>query len=252
MNRILITSALSIGLFASIGNADPTPGTVTLWIQPAGGGNSLHLIPWETARIQLWMNYSAPLDGEERLMVGMDAGLQEDPVSPVGDFEVIGFNDYGLWPISNTFFRFSRGQLDEAPHDGAPDITGVGNIDFYQFQGRVTPPFTNQTGLPPNLGDILLDEIIIRSVWLNDPPGSRVYFAGGAEAPSWFEQYFYEHDPSSSVEYAFNLGTGIDSSNPIYIHISGIPEPGSLVLVMAGAVGLIVLGRRREVIHGDR
>ena len=239
MKRVVLV-ALSVALFAGVASAQTPQGTTALWIQPVGGGNQINLAVSETAIIQLWMNYSAPADGNERLMIGMDAQLDHRDVQGI-NFEVTGFNSQGPWPIAGTFFRFSRGQLDEAPHDAIPDITGVGNVDFYQFQGTVNPPFTNQTGLPPNLGDILLDEIIIHGVSDSLTVSNRVIFAPDPLAPSWFEQYFYEHDPAAFIEYGFNLGTGVDKKNPVYVHVT--PEPASLALLAFG--GLAAIRRRR-------
>lgn len=244
MKRVVLF-ALSVALFAGVASATE-PGSASLWIQPVGGGNQINLLESETAVIQLWMNYSAPTDGEERLNIGMDAQLDYRLLQGI-NFEVVGFNgpgpadEYGPWPIAGSFYTKSRGQLDEAPFDGIPDYTGVGNLTWYQYQGTVTPPYTNQTGLPPNLGNILLDEIIIHGVSDSGTVSNRVIFISGLKAPSWFENTFY-HGVFSPVEYPFNLGTGISKNNPVYVHVS-IPEPASLALLAFG--GLAAIRRRR-------
>ncbi|GAG50384.1 unnamed protein product, partial [marine sediment metagenome] len=157
---VLVAASGAVLLGAGVANAEIAPGTAALWIQTPGGGDTINLLISETAVIQLWMEYTAPLDGESRLMVGMDAGL-EHLILDGHDFEVVGFGDFGPWGVGSTFYRYSRGLLDEAPHDGVPDYTGVGNLSYYRFIGNVLPPYTETTGLPPNQGAILLDEIII-------------------------------------------------------------------------------------------
>jgi hypothetical protein len=239
MKRVVLF-ALSVALFASVASAQTVPGTAEVWIQPVGGGNQIDILESETAIIQLWMNYTAPADGEERLMLGMDAQLDHRDAQGI-NFEVVGFNTQGPWGINGTFFTKSRGQLDEAPFDDVPDYTGVGNLDWYQYQGTVTPPYSNQTGLPPNLGAILLDEIIIHGVTDSGTISNRVIFATGLKAPSWFEGTFYE-GVASPLEYPFNLGTGINKANPVYVHVS-VPEPASLALLAFG--GLAAIRRRR-------
>ena len=246
MKRVVLF-ALSVALFAGVASAQTMPGTAEVWIQPVGGGNQIDILESETAVIQLWMNYTAPSDGEERLMLGMDAQLDHRDAQGI-NFEVVGFNgpgatadEYGPWGIGGTFFTKSRGQLDEATFDGVPDYTGVGNLDWYQYQGTVTPPYSNQTGLAPNGGAILLDELIIHGVTDSGTISNRVIFATGLFAPTWFEGTFYE-GVTSPLEYGFNYGTGVNKANPVYVHVS-IPEPASLALLAFG--GLAAIRRRR-------
>jgi len=181
----------------------------------------------ETAVIQLWMEYAGADDGKTRLMIGMDAALNH-PITEGQDFEVVGFNDFGPWPISDTFYRKSRGQLDEAPADGIPDYTGVGNINWYQFQGTVKPPFTTETGLLPADVPVLLDEIVIQGV-SESVTGNTVLFAAGFATASYFENVFYgEGSAFSEAEFAFGLG------DPGAL---GRPARPFLVTVVAGGEG---------------
>jgi len=245
MKRVVLV-ALSVALFAGVASAQTPQGTTSLWIQPVGGGNQINLAVSETAIIQLWMNYSAPADGNERLMIGMDAQLDHRDVQGI-NFEVTGFNPQGPWGVGGTFYRFSRGQIDESPPDNIVDdgYTGVGNVDYYQFQGTVNPigdpPYTMQTGLLPNQGDILLDEIIIHGASDSGTVSNRVIFAPDPLTPSWFEAYFYEGTYSYFTEYGFDMGTGINKNNPVYVHVT--PEPASLALLAFG--GLAAIRRRR-------
>jgi hypothetical protein len=243
MKRVVL-AVISVALFAGVANAVPPidPGSADVWIQTPGGGNLLNLIISETGVIQLWMDYTAPLDGESRLMVGMDAGLQQLPAAPDEDIEVVGFIGHGPWGVGDTFYRYSRGQLDEAPHDGTPDYTGVGNINYYMFIGVADPPYTESTGLLPNGGAFILDEIIIHGVSDTFSTKNRVFFMSGLKAPSWFETTFYEGTKVGTMEYDLLLGTGVNKKNPVYVHVS-IPEPGTLALLAFG--GLAAIRRRR-------
>ena len=252
MKRVVLF-ALSVALFAGVASAQDV-GTADVWIQPVGGGNQINILESETAIIQLWMNYSAPVDTypDERLLLGMDAQLDHRDAQGI-NFEVTGFNgpgaadQYGPWGLLNGhdpdgFYVKSRGQLDEAGFDGIPDYTGVGNLDWYQFQGTVAPLYENDRGLQPNLGDILLDEIIIHGVSDCGTEANRVIFAPNEYAPSWFEGYFYNGEYDHNLESLMVLGTGINKVNPIYVHVS-IPEPASLALLAFG--GLAAIRRRR-------
>ena len=244
MKRVVL-AVMSVALLAGVASAQPVidPGSATVWIQAPGGGNTINLIISETGVIQLWMDYTAPVtESVTRLMTGMDAGLQQLPAPPDEDIEVVGFNDYGPWGIGGTLYRFSRGILDESPHDGIPDITGVGNINWYMFIGNVNPPYTMSTGLLPNGGQLLLDEIIIHGVNDTFSTKNRVYFTSGGKAPSWFETTYYGDVSQGSVEHGFVLGTGVNKKNPVYVHVS-VPEPGTLALLAFG--GLAAIRRRR-------
>ncbi|HUU85932.1 MAG TPA: PEP-CTERM sorting domain-containing protein [Phycisphaerae bacterium] len=244
MKRVVLF-ALSVALFAGVANAQTNPGTAMLWIQPAGGGNQINLVESETAVIQLWMNYSSTGTGSlgaEKINIGMDGQLDHLDAAGI-NFEVVGFNSFGPWGVNGTFYTKSHGQLDEAPYDNIPDYTGVGNLDWYQYQGTVTPPYSNQTGLLPNDGNILLDEIIIHGVTDGGSLNNRVFFAGGLFRATWFEHYFYGgSQPDCFKELDFAFGTGANKTAPVYVHVT-VPEPASLALLAFG--GLAVIRRRR-------
>jgi hypothetical protein len=248
MKRVVLV-ALSVALFAGVANAQTDPGTAALWLQLPGGGNEVNILVSETTVFQLWMDYTAPADGQDRLMIGMDALHQMLPDPPDECLEVIGWtgpgvaDEYGPWGHSGTFFTKSRGMIDEAPFDGIPDYTGCGNIDpYYMYIATVFGPYTNLTGLPPNGGAMMLDETIIHGNCDTGTIYNKVFFASGAQAPGWTELTFYGGEQQISPKYAFALGTGINKKNSIRIHVS-IPEPGSLALLAFG--GLAAIRRRR-------
>ena len=240
MKRVVL-AVMSVAVFAGVASGQHTTGTVEVWLQNPDGGNTINLLVSETGIIQLWMDYTAPSDGVWRHLVGGDAGLQQRPVAPDESIEVVDFNDYGPWGLNDTFYRYSRGQLDEAPHDGTPDYTGVGNINNYMFISNVDTPYTTSNGLLPGGGNMLLDEIIIEGIYLNDVP-DKVFFTLGLQAPSWFESYYDTGSFKIEVlEFTASLGTGSGKTNPVYVNV--VPEPGTLALLAFG--GLAVIRRRR-------
>jgi len=276
MKRVVLI-ALSAALFAGVANAQEVPpGTAALWLSTADGGNTCDILVSETCVFQLWMEYTAPVDGHGRLMIGMDALHQMLPDPPDECIEVIGWtgpgpaSEYGPWGINGTFFTKSRGMLDEAPFDGVPDYTGCGNIDpYYMYIATVFGPYDLTTGLPPNASDgpcnppgdydewkiahgypsnlpyaMMLDETIIHCNCDTGTTYNKIFFASGAQAPGWTEITFYHNlmPPAISPKYSFALGTGINKKNAIKIHCS-IPEPGSLALLAFG--GLAAIRRRR-------
>jgi hypothetical protein len=234
MKRVLL-AALSVALL--VGTASAQSNNADLWIQAPDGSDTLNIAVSETGVIQLWMDYYG--SDMDCVMVGMDAIL-EHRITNGQDFEVTGFIDHGPWGIGDTFYRKSRGILDEAPHDGVPDITGPGNLSWYQFQGDVAPPYECpiDRGLLPGGGAILLDEIIIEGTTSTDTATNRVVFGSGTQEPSWYELCEYGCDV---LEYSFNLGTGINKKNALFVHVD-VPEPGSLALLAFGGLALI---RRR-------
>ena len=266
MKRVVLI-ALSVALFASVANAQTVPGTAELWIQAEDGTDLIEMAVSETAIIQLWMEYTAPMDGSERLMVGMDAMLQMKPDPPLECIEVVGWrgpgvtaNEYGPWGINGTFFTKSRGMLDEAPFDGIPDYTGCGNIDpYYMYIATVYGPYDNTTGLPPNaaanatgepggdFGDMvgrpyamLLDEIIIHCNCDTGTTLNKVFFQSGLQTPKFFELTYYSGE-WVQTKYDFLMGTGSEKANALKVHCT--PEPGSLALLAFG--GLAAMRRRR-------
>lgn len=250
MKRVVLI-ALSVALFAGVANAQTVdPGTASLWLTLPGGGNEAYIQVTETMVFQLWMDYTAPADSHARLMIGMDALHQMLPDPPDECIEVVGWtgpgaaDEYGPWGVGGTFFTKSRGMIDEAPFDGVPDYTGCGNIDpYYMYIATVFGPYTTATGLLPNGGAMMLDETIIHGNCDTGTTFNKVFFAAGAQAPTWTEIAFYQGtgDLQISPKYAFALGTGINKKNAIKIHVT--PEPGSLALLAFG--GLAAIRRRR-------
>jgi hypothetical protein len=237
---------MTVALFAGVANGQST---ADLWLQVPGGGNTLSLTVSETGIIQLWMDYTNPT-AEWHSMVGMDALLIQAPAE--SNIEVTGFagpgataDEYGPWSVD--FYTYSRGQLDEAPFDGTPDYTGVNNIEYYMYIGTSDPPYTQTSGLEPDAGAMLLDELIIHGVYNNEDIsgtwgwGDRVFFAGGDFAPSWFEASAYGAWPGTiTAETSFAMGTGSAKANPIFVQV---PEPSTLALLAFG--GLAAIRRRR-------
>jgi hypothetical protein len=273
MKRVVLI-ALSVALFAGVANAQTDPGTANLWLSAVGGGNTIDILVSETTIIQLWMEYTAPLDGASRLMIGMDAMLQMKPDPPAECIEVVGFNgpgpadEYGPWGINGTFFTKSRGMIDESPFDGIPDYTGCGNIDpYYMYIATVYGPYDHTTGLPANAANnatgapvgnydewtvahgypedkpfaMLLDEIIIHGNCDTGTTYNKVFFQSGGQTPKFTELTYYAGE-WVSAPYNFLMGTGSDKPNALKIHVS-IPEPGSLALLAFG--GLAAIRRRR-------
>jgi hypothetical protein len=235
---------MTVALFAGVANGQGS--TADLWLSVPGGGNTLELTVSETGIIQLWLDYTNP-DTDWHLMVGMDAQLIQAPAE--SNIEVTGFagpgaaaDEYGPW---QEFYTVSRSQLDEAPFDGVPDYTGVNNIEYYMYIGGADTPWDSTTGLDPDQGAILLDALIIHGVYNNEDIsgawgwGDRVFFAGGEQAPSWFELSAYGTGVTYA-EFAFSLGTGSAKANPIFVQV---PEPGTLALLAFG--GLAAIRRRR-------
>ena len=245
MKRVLLV-ALSVALFASIANA----GTGTIWLQAPGGEDTINLLVSETAVIQLWMTYAT--DASRYRNVGVLAEL-EHRITNGQNFEAVGFNNSPMMPagLGGTFFLKSRGILDQAPFDGVPDILGVGNLSWYQFQGDVTALPTGGWDATQGLDGsgaeatgLLLDEIIIHGITDGGTSRDRVVF-NATRPPSFFEGDFYGDgliDPGTPVEIFFAMGTGINKKNALFVHVS-IPEPGSLALLAFG--GLAAIRRRR-------
>ena len=253
MYRWVLVSVLSLAFLSGV--ATTAAGPPELWLQAPDGSNTINLLVGETGVIQLWMDYTNPRPAGVFRMFGMDAMLwhREDYGH---DFEVVGFIGHGPWPSDS--FQKSRGILDEGPYEGTPDITGAGNLNWYQMQLDAPIPCATSNGLDPNLGPILLDEIIIRG--LNDTGSSlnRVAFGSGGWAPSFIESVFYGGEPDWTM-YDFVLGTG-GWKNPLYVHVSTpeaiIPAVSQWGLIFMGvlvlAAGAVVLRTRRRTLPASR
>jgi len=204
---------------------DPNPLYINVhkfifWLEDAADGDNVVNVPLNgTGVIQLWMDYTAG-PSETVRYVGGDAGL-DHTFGP--DFEVVGFggpgpaDEYGPWGESpRPLYTAHRGFLDQAPFNGVPDTTGPGNLNDYMHTHTVTPPYDGDCGLLPNLGPILLDEIIIEGTSLSVAP-NEVTFATGEQAPAGFE--ITSNGASWDVdEIDISLGVGA-SGNPLLVNV---------------------------------
>ncbi len=74
---------------------------------------------------------------------------------------------------------------------------------------------------------------------------------GGLLVPLWYAQRGYtEFDPSAPASIVSQIGTlsfsGAGSSTTASLSLTSVPEPGTLLLMTAGILGLGVVGRRRD------
>jgi hypothetical protein len=261
MKRVLLV-ALGVAVLAGAANAQaPHDGTATLHMtfKDTVDPYAVDLLISETAIIQLWVKYEAVTPDMDRIM-GMDM-LFNHRVTEGHDFEVVGFNEVAPFPgasggpaygATGGISRFSRGQIDEAPHDGVVDalFTGVGNLNNYAFIGNVgggwNPPVN---GLEDTGGAfLLLDEIIIHGVNDTGSIDNRVAFAGGGFESKWTEMAYYSGPPTPGYKdfiqggYLYEKANQAPGGKGLRVHVT-IPEPGSLALLAFG--GLAAIRRRR-------
>ena len=249
MKRVMLVS-LCVALLA--GDVNAQYGTADLWLSSEQGTDTIYMVLSETAVIQVWMSYNPATPATDRMMGG-DI-LLEHRVTEGHDFEVVGFYDHGPWGAGDSYYRFSRGLLDEDPHDGVPDITGVGNLSSYAFTGKVDSPWIPPTnGMDDTGGLILMDEIIIHSVWLTgEYSPNHVSFSGsagsGTAESAWRELALYNGSyPAVAAEMTYNYLNCAPGQKyqALQVFITGIPEPGSLALLAFGGLAVTRRPRRR-------
>jgi hypothetical protein len=119
---VLVAASGAVLLGVSVANAEIAPGTAQPWIQTPGTGHTVNPLISETAAIQLWTEYTAPMDGEEQRMVGMNVGL-EHLIEYGRDFEVVGLGGFGGEPCDGQRQVLGRRPVLVCGPCGAPKRT---------------------------------------------------------------------------------------------------------------------------------